>query len=122
MSTELQYHFIASRDKNDVLLVGLADAQFDTSEYLWFQRYFDPKYDDGIYIERDNQGQGTYGGIEKLVLSRDKVVLYLSEETARILDTEQKVIITFSATDEQFEKFSSDLQRIFKDEQSLEIQ
>jgi len=121
MTTRLQYHFVASDEDNDVLTVGLADSQFDTKEYLWFQRYLDPDEDDGVYIERDGQQYGTCGGIEKLVLSRDKIELYLSETTAEILDTEQEVEISFSATDEQFENFRAELKRVFEGDSTFEI-
>lgn len=121
MPTNLQYHFVASDEDNDVLTVGLADSQFDTKEYLWFQRYLDPDEDDGVYIERNGQEYGTYGGIEKLVLFRDKIELSLSATTAKILDTEQVIEINFSATDEQFENFRAELKRVFDGERVLEI-
>jgi hypothetical protein len=121
MPTKLQYHFVASDEAYEVLTVGLADSQFDTREYLWFQRSLDSDEDEGIYIERNGQQYGTYGGIEKLVLSRDKIKLRLSKKTAEILETDQEVLITFSSTNEQFEKFQDDLKRVFESESILEV-
>jgi hypothetical protein len=75
MATTLQYNFAASSEENGVLTVGFADAQFDTREYLLFQRIVDWEEfgsddDDEVYVERDGQQYGTYGGIKKFVLSR----------------------------------------------------
>ncbi|HLM59961.1 MAG TPA: Imm10 family immunity protein [Pyrinomonadaceae bacterium] len=126
MATVLQYNFVASSEENGVLTVGFADAQFDTQEYLLFQRIVDWEEfrsddDDEVYVERDGQQYGTYGGIEKFVLSRNDALLLLIAETAEALDTEQEVSIAFSATDEQFEKLKTDFGRVFAGEVDFEL-
>lgn len=122
MSTTLHYNFIGSHEEYEVLTVGFSDAQFNTQEYLWFQKSLDPEEDDEIYIEKDGQHQGTYGGVERVILSREESSLFLSEKTAQILNIEREIIISFSATDKQFAQFQSDLKRVFEGRQSLEIQ
>lgn len=80
MPTILHYNFIGSHEEYEVLTVGFSDAQFNTQEYLWFQKSLDPEEDGEIYIEKDGQLQGAYGGIEKLVLSREKhLFIYLKK-------------------------------------------
>jgi len=124
--TVLQYNFVPSSEENGVLTVGFADTQGDTQEYLMFQKFVDPEEagdddDSGIYIERDGQQYGTYGGIEKFVLSRNNALLSLPAETAQMLDTEQEVSITFSATDEQFKQLKTDFERVFAGEVEFEV-
>lgn len=125
MTNTLQYNFVASAEENGVLTVGFADAQFDTQEYLMFQKFVDPEEiendDDGVYIERDGQQYGTYGGIEKFVLSRNNVLLKLTAKTAQTLDLELEVSIAFSATDEQFDKLKTDFERVFSGEVNFEV-
>ena len=125
MTTDLQYNFVASSEENGVLTVGFADAQLDTQEYLLFQRFVDPEElggdDDEIYVERDGQQYGTYGGIERFVLSRKDALLSLTAETAQVLDTEQEVTVAFSATDKQFERLKTDFERVFAGEVEFEV-
>ena len=125
MITSLQYGFVASSEENGVLTVGFADAQFETQEYLLFQRFVDPEEidddEDGVYVERDGQQYGTYGGIEKFVLSRQDAQLFLIAETAQSLGTEQEISISFSATDEQFEQLKTDFELIFAGEVEFEV-
>jgi|GEM_PF-5594920 len=125
MSTALQYNFVDCVEENGVLTVGFADAQFDAQGYLMFQRFVDPEEKDeadgGVYVERDGQQYGTYGGIEKFVLSRRDAQLLLSAEAARFLDTEQIVAIAFTATDEQFEQLKANFERVFADEIGFEV-
>ena len=122
--TVLQYNFVPSSEENGVLTVGFADTQQDTQEYLMFQKFVDPEEaddDDGVYVERDGQQYGTYGGIEKFVLSRNNVLLSLTEKTAQSLDVEPEVSIAFSATDEQFEQLKTDFERVFAGEVEFEV-
>jgi hypothetical protein len=126
MATTLQYNFAASSEENGVLTVGFADAQFDTREYLLFQRIVDWEEfgsddDDEVYVERDGQQYGTYGGIKKFVLSRNEALLLLTAKTAEALDTERQVTVVFSATDEQFEKLKTDFGRVFAGEVDFEL-
>ena len=77
--------------------------------------------DEGVYVERDGQQYGTYGGIEKFVLSCKDALLLLTAKTAQALDTEQKITIAFTATDEQFEQLKTDFERVFADEVDFEV-
>jgi hypothetical protein len=125
MTTALQYNFVSSAEENGVLTVGFADAQFDTQKYLMFQRFVDSEElgneNDEIYIERDGQQYGIYGGIEKFVLSRKEALLLLAADTAQALDTGQQVKIFFTATDEQFEQLKTDFDRVFVGEVDFEV-
>ena len=124
MATTLRYNFVGSAEENGVLTVGFADDQSEPQEYLMFQNWLDASEvgeDDEIYIERDGQQHGTYGGIERLVLSRDQALMWLSPETAKAINTEQEVTIIFSATDKQFQQLKADLEHVFAGTQSLEL-
>lgn len=122
MTTTLKYGFVSSFEENGVLTVGFADNQFKTQEYLLFQNWQDGETEgDEIYIERDGQQQGTYGGIERFTLSRDRALMQLSSETAKVIRTEQEVTILFFATDEQFQQFKEALEIVFAGKQIFEV-
>ena len=123
MATTLKYNFVGSDEENGVLTVGFANAQLDTQQYLKFQIWSDAEAEgegDEIYIERNDQSQGIYGGVERLVLSRGHAHLLLNVKTAKVIDTEQEVNISFSATDEQFQQLKSGLEVIFTGKQGFE--
>src|SRR5689334_2072576 len=124
MATTLTYNFVASDEENGVLTVGFADAEFDTQEYLLFQNWLDPEAegeDDEIYVERNDQSQGTFGGVERLILSRNHAFLLLNPETAKVINTEQEVNILFSATEERFQQLKAGLEIVFAGKSSLEV-
>ncbi len=124
MVTTLHYNFVASVEENGVLTVGFADDEFNTQEYLLFQHWLDAEAageDDVIYIERDDQSRGTYGGVQRLVLSRTHALLLLSPTTAGVIATEQAVNIFFSATDEQFQELKSGFEAVFAGTSRLEL-
>ncbi|MGI8543931.1 MAG: Imm10 family immunity protein [Aridibacter sp.] len=109
-------------DDDDVLIIGFADAQFDTQHYLMFQRSLDEdESDEEIYIERDGQHQCIYGGIEKLMLFRNKALLNLNLETSGRLSVEQEVIVNFSVSDEKFIELVSGFEQLFSGKEILEI-
>ena len=124
MATTLKYNFVASDEENGVQTVGFVDDQFNTQQYLIFQNWLDAEAegeDDEIYIERNDQSQGIYGGVERLILARDHALLLLSSETATVINTEEEVKILFSVTDEQFQQLKMGLEIVFTDKQGLEL-
>ncbi len=122
MNTILEYNFVSVAIDNGVLIVGFADAQFDTQSYLVFQRSLDEnESDEDVYVERDEQGQSNYGGIEKFILLRDKAIMKLNLETSEWLAVEQEVTIKFSVSDEIFKELLSGFDRLFFGKEILEI-
>jgi Immunity protein 10 len=122
MATILKYNFVISDEEDNVLTVGFADAPFKTQEYLLFQNCSDVESEDNdVYIERDDQSQGTCGGIQQFILFSNHALLLLSLETAKIIDTEQEVNILFSATDVQFQQLKSGLGIVFAGKSCLEV-
>jgi hypothetical protein len=116
MATTLHYNFATVNQEDGVQTVGFADDQFAPSQYLLFQRSLDKDLEgetDEIYIERNGQSQGIYGGVERLVLSRDHAFLLFSSETAVAIGTEQEVNILFSVTDEEYQWLKAELEVIF---------
>ncbi|MBI3409882.1 MAG: hypothetical protein HY040_16205 [Planctomycetes bacterium] len=56
-----------------------------------------------VYIERDDQMWGGYGGIERLILTRDALTLYLGPRMTRIMGSFSEIRVRFSLNDNQFQ-------------------
>ena len=122
--TIFKYNFVSSSEEHGVLTVGFADSQFNTQNYLLFQSSIDADESEDnneIYVERNGQQYGVYGGVEKFILSRNEAHLALTRETAKHLDTEREVVVIFFATDKQFLQLKVDLNRVFSGNVDFEI-
>jgi hypothetical protein len=59
---------------------------------------------DNVYIERDDQGWGGYGGIERVALTRDSLTLRLSARMAKKMGGYDSVRLCFSVSETVFLK------------------
>ena len=108
------------RSGDDFILVGFAeerDGQY--REALHFQRalQFDEQDAalrmDQVYVERLDQTQSAYGGIERVALMRDRLEVVVGTSTAKSLG-DSLFHIQFSLTDSAFEKLAAGLREVFE--------
>jgi hypothetical protein len=59
---------------------------------------------ENIYIERDDQGWGGYGGIDRVILERNGLTLRLGPRMADQMGEHDTIGITFDLGDPDFEK------------------
>jgi hypothetical protein len=57
---------------------------------------------DNVYIERDDQCWGGYGGIERVVLARDGLTVHLGERMATRMGGHAVIRVTFEVSDAVF--------------------
>ena len=55
-----------------------------------------------VYIERDDQGWGGFGGIERVVLRRDSLALDLNPRMVAKLGEKERILIIFDVNDHEF--------------------
>src|SRR6202012_1826770 len=85
MKSAFTASYIHSEDMGDYILVGLADQQFDTKEYLAFQRAHEFDEQDvrlgmnAVHVERNDQGFSGYGGMRSVVLFPDHLHIAFDE-------------------------------------------
>jgi len=113
MQTLLHAGFVSIDEIAGALVVGFADQQFGTSQYVLLQRMLDPNDDDGVYLERDDQVYGTNAQVSTCLLSRDRIELTVDDMTARKLGAEVSFAIEFSCDEEKWQRLSVELGRIF---------
>ncbi len=111
---------VSIADTEVCLQVGFADREFDTTEYLTLQRgHAFNEQDKGlglanVYIERNDQGNSMYGGIEHCELSPGKVRLRFDENGAKVMHGLREIEITFVASSEKLAALSAALRRCFE--------
>jgi len=113
MQTLLHAGFVSIDEIAGALVVGFADQQFGTSQYVLLQRMLDLNDDDGVYIERNDQVYGTNAQVSTCLLSRDRIELTVDDMTARKLGAEVSFAIEFSCDEQKWQRLSVELGRIF---------
>ena len=100
-------------------IVEFADRQLDTKRYLQFQlsRVSDTQDQalglDTYYVEKDDQSNSCYGGIESIDLHKNTITLRLDDVGSQRLDLDKVVLITFDADDKTLVELRSGLTTIF---------
>jgi hypothetical protein len=112
--------------EDDYWLVGFADDEFETTQYLMLQRGMEDDEQDvrfgmnTYHVERDGQQYSMYGGIERFVLQRDRLLVDFTPEGQVRLQT-STMKITFAISDEKFARLKEQLGRVFADTTCLVI-
>lgn len=116
---------VAIEDNDQSCLVGFADQEFDTRQYLQLQRsHTNDSQDrslglDTYYVERDDQSNSCYGGVERIELYADMIRLRFSAKGLRSLDLREAIRITFDVDEETLNALRSKLTIIFADTDCL---
>jgi hypothetical protein len=110
---------VTVEDMGDYLLVGFADRQFATVNYLTLQRAHEFDEQDRrtgmaeVYIERNDQGFSGYGGMESFELLPDRVRVRFDARSAPIMAGCREMEISFDLNREQFGVLQAGLRRCF---------
>lgn len=72
-----------------------------------------------VYIERDDQGWGGYGGIERVLLERDNLTLKLEPRMATQIGQHDQIRITFQVKEPEFIKLREVLRLILRGYENL---
>ena len=120
MRTPLFHATCVAIVKDDIgIVVGFADQEFGTERYLQFQRSHTSDAQDRelgqdtYYVERDDQSNGCYGGIETIDLRQNSLSIKLDRHGCEHLNVGQFVLITFELENMEFEELRSALSAVF---------
>src|SRR5689334_7746324 len=112
---------------DDFILVGFADdrdgAQRDA---LHFQRSHEFDAQDvalgmnSVYVERNDQSQGGYGGVERVELRPDGLRVVVAGELAHRMG-DREFEITFSLPADEFDRLRSGLRKVFAGFDTLKL-
>jgi len=121
MTAFLDAKFVYTQSNNESVMVGFADDQFNTTEYILLQRMLDPLQEgnnsqqEDVYIEINEQKYGAYGGVRSIVLSADLVVISLGTATASKLHLEEDIEVSISTAALDFEELREALELLCSD-------
>jgi len=99
--TEFFANFGYAQDDGELLMVGLADDQFDTKEYILFQKTSNPSANDvelghnRIHTSLGNDLCSAYGGIKTIKLFSDRLEIRFESQTAKSLGSGPEVLVRF---------------------------
>ena len=120
MSVPLFHATVVAAIEDEVgWVVGLADHEHDARQYLQFQRgHVSDSQDqalghDTYYVEKDDQSNSCYGGIESVELSTKAIKLRFNDAGSQSLGLEKNVLITFDADEQTLDRFRKGLTAIF---------
>ncbi len=100
-------------------VVGLADREHGARQYLQFQRgHVIDSQDkalghDTYYVEKDDQSNSCYGGIESVDLGPNAIRLKLDEAGSQSLGLGRNVLITFDADEQTLNRLRQGLTAVF---------
>ena len=120
MSPSFHANCVTIEDTAVCLQVGFADREFDTTEYLTLQRGH--VFDDqdtrlglaNVYIERNDQSNCMYGGIEHCELLPGRIRLRFDENGSKVMNGLREMDITFVASADKLLALSAALRRCFE--------
>jgi len=116
---------IETSKRDNYYLFGLADDEKNTQEYLIFQKSIKADEQDKdlgmdtYHLEIDDQAYSGYGICDKIVLSRDRLLIEISKKANKIVKKFDTVIVHFKATDKKFEEMIKMLKVILDDKSAL---
>jgi hypothetical protein len=118
----------AQNDENEVLIIVFADLQENGGPNHYFMIQHTNEYEeqdikldtDTYYIERDDQGFSTYGGIEKISLRPTQISIDLDKLGQKHLAV-SKITIGLALTAETYTHLIQQLKKIF-DQKKLHIE
>ncbi len=100
--TEISAGFVHTQNDGDVVTVGFADQQHDTNSYVLLQRTLRPSDDDvrrgwdHIHVTVNDEGRSAYGGVQRIKLLDQCVLIDVSPETATHLRTGQTIRVNMA--------------------------
>jgi hypothetical protein len=127
MTTQLKVDFLYAQVDNDidVIMVGFADDEYDTNEYILLQKSLvvdeqDMEYGfNKVHITYNNEEYSSYGGIKRLKITNGIVDIHLDQRTAKILDTDAHIQIKFPKDYSRLQEIKHYLKQMFEGENEI---
>ena len=119
-------NFIRCQDQDGVVMVGFADDEFNTTEYLLLQRTLEPDQQDcelghdAIHVELDSPERSGYGGVKLIRLDGSTVRVELNEKIGRELGA-SAIEVELSASDAELAALKEHLSLLVGKEPILKV-
>lgn len=122
MTTLLKASFVYYGIEDETLLIGFADNEFETKEYVLFQKPLcmeDIPILNKVHITVNSQDRSEYGGIVRIIISRKLMSIFLSEETARSLGVNDLIDIEYDIDEKRYHALISQFNKLNVDQEII---
>ena len=112
--------FAYTGESDGVLMAGLADDQYETVDYLLFQKAIDPSAQDvelghdQVHLTLNGGASSCYGGVESIRLVSSELKVRVDSSAAEVLGTEQDFVVSFDCRLEGLDELSLMLEKMFE--------
>jgi hypothetical protein len=122
MSILLEASFVYCGIEDETILIGFADDEFDTKEYVLFQKSLfidDIPILNKVHITLNGENRAAYGGIVRIILSQKLISIILSKETASSLGVADSIDIEYDVDEKEFKSLISHFHKLNIDQESV---
>jgi hypothetical protein len=113
--------FVTYQNENDTVLLGFADSEFDTTNFLLLQRTLEPAQQDvalgpgGLHIQLNERF--AYGKVESASLRSGGLTLRLDQATAAAISNGEVIEIKFAFPELNLRELESQLRSLIDADQ-----
>ncbi|MFJ5792663.1 Imm10 family immunity protein [Lysinibacillus sp. NPDC093197] len=115
MSILLKASFVYFSIDDETVLIGFADDEFETKEYVLFQKSLwieDIPVLNNVHITINSENRSAYGEILRIILSRKFISIFLSKDTASSLGVSDSIDIEYDIDEKEFKILISHIQKL----------
>ncbi|MEK5331900.1 Imm10 family immunity protein [Lysinibacillus sp. FSL W8-0992] len=115
MSILLKASFVYFSIDDETVLIGFADDEFETKEYVLFQKSLwieDIPILNKVHITINSENRSAYGEILRIILSRKFISIFLSKDTASSLGVSDSIDIEYDIDEKEFKILISHIQKL----------
>ncbi len=115
MSILLKASFVYFGIEDETIIIGFADDEFDTKEYVLFQKSLSVEEIpilNKVHITLNSENRAAYGGIVRIILSKKLISIFLSKETASSLGVADSIEIEYATEEKEFDSLISHFHKL----------
>lgn len=115
MSILLKASFVYFGIEDETIIIGFADDEFDTKEYVLFQKSLSVEEIpilNKVHITLNSENRAAYGGIVRIILSKKLISIFLSKETASSLGVVDSIHIEYATEEKEFDSLISHFHKL----------
>lgn len=117
INTLFKASFIFAGIEDEVLLIGFADDEFETQEYLLLQKsliHEESNFFNQIHITVNSEERSGYGGVIGIKLGKTTISITLTEDTAQTLEVSNIINIEVEMNQEKYQLLNDHFNKLIE--------
>lgn len=117
---------VTFEEADGVVMIGFADDEFNTNEYVLLQRTLEPDEQDrklgldGVHLQVDSPNQSGYDCIRDIQVTRSTIRIEINPEAQSAFNCDE-VQIMFDIDDERYSSMLAHLKNVVDDRATLTV-